>query len=142
GDFDVFRSLEHDVLVVKVDSPKLHELRDKLATLDHVDTWSEYRPHVTVAYLKPGAAKAYLGHSPFIGQQFDVSDLEFKGAGGARKTISLATRAKSLSAAPSANVQSWLDRAAERVVARFGSAALSNGNGHAHEHLDDGGFDR
>lgn len=152
GDFDVFRSLEHDVLVVKVDSPKLHELRGKLATLDHVDTWSEYRPHVTVAYLKPGAAKGYLGHSPFIGQKFDVSHLEFSGASGARKTIDLGGRTKSTrTAAPAANMQSWLDRAAQQVISRYGLPATTNGNGQHHvehhvEHADlgsngdDGGF--
>lgn len=143
GDFDVFRTLKQDVLVLKVDSPRLHELHGKLATLEHTSTWSQYRPHVTVAYLKPGAARAYLGHSPFAGKAIEVAELEFSAASGAKKTISLHSRAKtfsiddeSLAGSLAGNrIAHWLDRATQRVIQQYGVAPSTNGNGHHdHEH--------
>lgn len=51
----VFQSAEHDVLKVDVDSKALHALNAHIAaSLACTDTFPEYVPHVTVAYVKPG----------------------------------------------------------------------------------------
>jgi len=51
---------DSDVLVSKVESPDLVRLNSKLAALPHTDTYSDYQPHATIAYLKPGKGSQYL----------------------------------------------------------------------------------
>ncbi len=58
--FDVFENDEHDVLIIKIESDDLHELNSRLSMLPHVDSYSEYRPHITIAYLKPGRGQKYV----------------------------------------------------------------------------------
>ena len=48
-----------DVLKVDVESADLHELNAVLAELPHVDTQAGYKPHATIAYLKPGLGAIY-----------------------------------------------------------------------------------
>jgi len=57
----LFESDKHDVLKVDVDSPALHELNAEInRECPHTDTFPEYHPHVTVAYLKTGLGKKHL----------------------------------------------------------------------------------
>lgn len=64
-----FRSADtgrpYDVLYCEVDSPDLHRLNAAVAAgCGHTDTWPTYRPHATVAYLRPGAADRYVREAP------------------------------------------------------------------------------
>ena len=63
GDTDVFSSPEQDVLFIRAEGNSLRRLRDRVEDRlqTAVDTHGEYKPHVTIAYLKPGAGKKYLG---------------------------------------------------------------------------------
>jgi 2'-5' RNA ligase len=57
GAFSSFSNAESDsgdVLLVAVDSPDLEALHRKLGELPHTDTHPQYKPHATIAYLKPG----------------------------------------------------------------------------------------
>jgi 2'-5' RNA ligase len=48
----------YDVVKVDVDSPDLHRLNKKIAdALPHTDTHPTYKPHVTLAYVKPGSGR-------------------------------------------------------------------------------------
>lgn len=50
-----------DVLVAHVHSTDLERLNRKVSSATpHVDTYSEYQPHATIAYLKPGAGQKYV----------------------------------------------------------------------------------
>ena len=49
-----------DVLKVDVEGEDLHRLNGVLAGLPHVDTQPTYRPHATIAYLKPGTGAIYV----------------------------------------------------------------------------------
>lgn len=52
----------YDVVKVDVDSDDLHSLHNFLAQhLQHTDTFPEYHPHVTLAYVKPGLGWLYVG---------------------------------------------------------------------------------
>jgi GNAT superfamily N-acetyltransferase len=55
-----------DVLKVTVVGWKLHDLNRKLKAVEHTDTFPEYRPHMTVAYLKPGTGHKYFGLQQFL----------------------------------------------------------------------------
>jgi 2'-5' RNA ligase len=57
---DVFEKDDKDVLVLRVESDKLTELHDELlAVTDAHQTFSEYKPHITIGYLNKGAAGRY-----------------------------------------------------------------------------------
>ena len=62
---DRFEHPERDVLYAKIKSPDLHELVDLLRRLPNQNRYPKYVPHMTVAYLKKGAAEPFLGQNPF-----------------------------------------------------------------------------
>lgn len=65
-------------LVIRVNSPALVRLNEKLSVLPATDTWPTYKPHITVAYLKPGRAQAYLDEgNPLAGEVIELRDLVF-----------------------------------------------------------------
>lgn len=57
-DVDIFRN-ECDVLVLKCRSDELFKLRRHLEKVPHTKTFKDYKPHITIAYLKPGFGKIY-----------------------------------------------------------------------------------
>ncbi len=59
GAFSLFTSAEHDVLKVDVESLPLRRLHGQLASLPHESSYPDYRPHLTIAYLKPGTGAYY-----------------------------------------------------------------------------------
>lgn len=66
-----------DVLKFDVVSDDLHRLKAKLAHVPHEDKWPVYRPHITVAYLKPGQGEKYLKATPLDGQEVTIRTLLF-----------------------------------------------------------------
>lgn len=73
---------DSDVLVVEVESEDLQELHKKLCEEfgDRVKkTYSDYKPHLTLAYLRPTLCRNLDGHGNFAGQQFACSRLKFSG---------------------------------------------------------------
>ena len=52
---------DSDVLKLDVYSPDLHRLNKKVGSLPHTDTFPNYHPHVTLAYVKPGHGKKFVG---------------------------------------------------------------------------------
>lgn len=69
---DCFFNPEYDVLKMNLDSNKLRQL-NKLATrLPHTTTFPDYKPHITVAYLKNGKGKNYM--EPNFKMKIDTID--------------------------------------------------------------------
>lgn len=63
--------------MVEVDSPDLHKLHDLIKkSLPNTQDFDEYRPHVTLAYLKPGMGKKYATDEP-LGGEFTAETLCF-----------------------------------------------------------------
>jgi hypothetical protein len=48
------------VLKLDVDCDVLHKVNKELSKLPHTTEYPNYKPHVTIAYLKPGLGKKYL----------------------------------------------------------------------------------
>jgi N12 class adenine-specific DNA methylase len=69
---------DYDVVVARVDSPDLVRLNAKIAALPHTDTFPDYKPHITLGYVKKGTGQKYAdAKSPLIGRAFEVRNLEF-----------------------------------------------------------------
>lgn len=50
---------EYDVLKFDVEGDSLHECNEELKKLPHNNSYSEYHPHLTIAYLKKGKGQKY-----------------------------------------------------------------------------------
>lgn len=91
GKTSLFSNEDADVLKVDVDSPDLHRLNRKIAALPHTDTHPDYKPHLTVAYLKPGEGKRYAGQDvPGVtGKRVTFNSVTFSGKDGNKTEIPL-----------------------------------------------------
>lgn len=92
--FPASESGNADVLKLDVESPDLHRINLKLSGLPHIDTHAGYKPHATVAYLKPGEGKKYAGLplQGVTGKTVDLSELTFSDKDNKRETIKLRRR--------------------------------------------------
>lgn len=83
-DIDVFPSpypdLSYGCLVARVGGEQLREMNAALSVLPHVDSFADYKPHVTLAYLRPDVAK-YAGireaRAWLIGKQLEVRGIDY-----------------------------------------------------------------
>lgn len=48
----------YDCLVARVESPELTDLNTALGILPNVNTFAEYKPHITIGYFQPGSTGA------------------------------------------------------------------------------------
>ena len=95
GDFGTFPDGgDGEVLFVAVESPRLREL-NRIVTRDFPckDSHPTYRPHLTVAYLKPGVAARFaaLQGLPFLRRTARVTEVTFSDRQGNVITIPLGT---------------------------------------------------
>ena len=83
GATSVFPNEDADVLKVEVYGVQPFVLNQYLAfNQAHTDTHPTYKPHVTVAYLKPGKGKKYAGDSRFDGVKVSFDAVTFAPAEG------------------------------------------------------------
>jgi len=65
-----FENDDCDVLKFDAESPALRDANKKLSEYPNSNSFPDYKPHVTIAYLKPGTAKKYI-------EMFkDIKDIE------------------------------------------------------------------
>lgn len=99
GDTSIFAAHENesqrggadfDVVKIDVEGDRLRQLNRLLADrLPHTDSFPEYRPHVTLAYVMPGEGQKYVGMSDLRGTDCHFTTLVFSNQDGAEKVISL-----------------------------------------------------
>jgi 2'-5' RNA ligase len=78
--FPAKEGADYDVVKVDVDSPDLHRLNDKIGeALEHTDTHPNYKPHVTLAYVKPGLGQKYVGRTDLAGRTITLDAVAFSG---------------------------------------------------------------
>ena len=79
------------VVNAPVESPELHRMNAEIEK--HGDfapsSFPEYKPHVTVAYVKPEAAEKYRGMADTEGKSFPVNSIEISDRDGNKTTVQL-----------------------------------------------------
>jgi len=88
GTFNIFEHEERDVLYIEVIGDSIRELHQKIAKLPNSrpPTRPNYIPHLTVAYLKKGAGRRYVGITPFR-MVISARGLTVIDASGAEQTV-------------------------------------------------------
>ena len=95
GDVTFFPATETggaDVLKLDIDSKdamRLNRLLRQLLPVYHVSPQVDYKPHVTVAYLKRGKGEKYVGEALFTGRTCHMRVLEFVDTKEQRSSIAL-----------------------------------------------------
>jgi len=79
-----------DVVKIEVHSPALHKLNKKLCdNVSYTSKYKTYKPHVTIAYVKHGKGKDYVGKTPFKGETFEANHVVFSSREGSKERIKL-----------------------------------------------------
>ena len=81
---------EFDVLKISVTSPAMFALHKLFkAVTEWESDYPDYKPHLTIAYLKKGTGKKYIGDTRFKGQSFEVPYFLFCNNEGGKTKVSL-----------------------------------------------------
>lgn len=83
----------YDVIKIEVESPDLHALNKELKDTVGLpgNTFPDYRPHLTIAYVLPGSCDHLLGDSPFEGEDFTIEDYDFSDPNGSHEKFEALT---------------------------------------------------
>jgi len=91
GDIDIFigkDGKEFDVVKVSVDSDALSELHYQISgELSNSDEHKNYRPHITIAYVKKGLGNKYKGGKEFNGMKFKFDKFYFEDKNDNKTTV-------------------------------------------------------
>jgi DNA ligase D-like protein (predicted 3'-phosphoesterase) len=78
GETSLFENPNYDVLKLDVTGPGLQNLHDKVKDdIWTTETHKDYKPHMTIAYLKKGKGKKYAGNKALAGTQVKFNKLVF-----------------------------------------------------------------
>jgi capsid protein/2'-5' RNA ligase len=89
GKVEAFENPEYDVLKITVTSPDFEKLNSALKALPYESDFPDYQPHLTLAYLKPGMAKEYVGSTVFAGTELIFDSVVFSDSQKNKRTIKL-----------------------------------------------------
>ena len=72
GNLSLFENDKFDVLKFDIESKDLHTLNKELCDkLEYTNKYTDYKPHITIAYLRPGTGGKYLRNtSNCLGKKF------------------------------------------------------------------------
>jgi len=90
GKIAKFDTNEHyDVIKIDVKGEGLHKLHKQIEEEIGCpgNTYPEYKPHLTVAYVKKGSCDDLIGQDPFEGEEFELSRYDYSQAGEDNKHI-------------------------------------------------------
>lgn len=81
---------ENETDVLKLDvkvTDVLFLLRNKILQLNNTQKFNDYKPHITIAYLKKGKGSKYLPTNPEFNLKFKVKDLVYSYPNRAKQEI-------------------------------------------------------
>lgn len=106
GKTEKFPPSEHSdgaaVIVAPVEAPELHRINAELEKHGEFTepSFAEYKPHATVAYVKPEAADRYVGMDVTSGKKFRIDKIVISDRYGNQETIKLQGHGGKLPARP------------------------------------------
>lgn len=100
GGLGMFSNPDADVLYVRVESPDLHRLNARLGELPNTQTHTEYTPHATIAYVKPGTGRKYLAEWNAVDLEYSTDAVTFCARDGTKTAITLTDTASSAPVTP------------------------------------------
>lgn len=78
---DSFNNKDFDVVKFKVNpTPELKAIHQELSKLPNSNQYPDYKPHITVGYVKPGMAKKYLDPNKKL--NYKIKGVEYSKASG------------------------------------------------------------
>lgn len=78
GSTSIFEAPDYDVVKIDVEGRGLHRLNKMISkNLETTDTHPTYQPHLTLAYVKKGKGKKYVGSKSLKGRQLTFSAICF-----------------------------------------------------------------
>ena len=80
GKISLFEADDYDVVKIEVHSDGLHKLHQRIKdTIPNTETHPTYNPHLTLAYVKKGQGKQFVGKRPLSGNEsnFEIKRLTF-----------------------------------------------------------------
>lgn len=79
-----------DVIKAEVHSSSLHRLNKKIHdAVPHTDTHPDYKPHVTLAYVKRGLSRKFSGSDALIGKEASADHIVFSAKNGTKTKLRL-----------------------------------------------------
>lgn len=71
---------DHSVVKIDVSSSDLYRLNKLISdSFEVTDTFPEYHPHVTIAYIKKNKSTPYINRKDFVGKKVILDSLVFSG---------------------------------------------------------------
>lgn len=78
---DIFENKAFDVVKFNMEGPELRRLRQIFDKLPNVDEYKIYRPHMTLAYLKPGLGKKFKNRTAKAFSKIPISIIKYSDRG-------------------------------------------------------------
>lgn len=95
GKLSLFHSKDYDVLKVDIESSDLREIENHLReSVPFKSDFPDYKPHMTIAYLKKGKGAKYVGDARFEGTPLSFSVVDFRSKDGRKYQIDLSKGAR------------------------------------------------
>ncbi len=91
GEVSIFETDKYDVVKVDIESEGLRAANKKVGELVDVpgETYKDYKPHATIAYVKKGEGKKYIGNKSLLGQTFEIDEINLVDRNGEEHPIKL-----------------------------------------------------
>jgi 2'-5' RNA ligase len=85
-------------IVVAIDSPELHRMEKEIDQHGNFveRSFPEYKPHITLAYVKPDAAEKYVGSTDLSGKKFMVRSVSISKRDGTIEEVQLKGKAPNI----------------------------------------------
>jgi 2'-5' RNA ligase len=75
--FPAKEGADYDVVKIDIEGDDIHRLNKLLKELDHTSTHPKFSPHMTLAYVKAGEGRKYVGDNPLTGRKLSFTRLQF-----------------------------------------------------------------
>jgi 2'-5' RNA ligase len=90
GGISAFKNEKFEVLKFDVDSKDMHKLNKNFREFPHTNTYPDYHPHCTIAYLKPKMADKYIKKlNDSIEMEMTPNNIVYSKVDGSKKTYNL-----------------------------------------------------